>query len=169
MCGGKNVRVCVMNNLLPSSIKMHEKYDLKGSTYKRKASKYERSKGSPTFKDLDFMEFHPEGIFLEASTYDALIKTITRDCRVLESFKIMDYSLLVGIHNLDQAAREKEERKKAKAAALANDQAKNRVAGDGEWASRDSMITSVTNARRWCKVERFLTLCLPGAQGRFVT
>lgn len=26
----------VMNNLLPSAIKMHEKYDLKGSTYKRK-------------------------------------------------------------------------------------------------------------------------------------
>ena len=53
------------------------------------------------------MEHHPEGIFLEADTYSALVKTIQRDCRVLESFKIMDYSLLVGIHNLDQAAREK--------------------------------------------------------------
>lgn len=53
------------------------------------------------------MEHHAEGIFLEADTYNALVKTIQRDCRVLESFKIMDYSLLVGIHNLDQAAREK--------------------------------------------------------------
>lgn len=53
------------------------------------------------------MEHHPEGIFLEADTYNALVKTIQRDCRVLESFKIMDYSLLVGIHNLDQASREK--------------------------------------------------------------
>lgn len=53
------------------------------------------------------MEHHPEGIFLEADTYSALVKTIQRDCRVLESFKIMDYSLLVGIHNLDQAAKEK--------------------------------------------------------------
>lgn len=53
------------------------------------------------------MEHHAEGIFLEADTYSALVKTIQRDCRVLESFKIMDYSLLVGIHNLDQAAREK--------------------------------------------------------------
>lgn len=53
------------------------------------------------------MEHHPEGIFLEADTYSALVKTIQRDCRVLESFKIMDYSLLVGIHNLDQCAREK--------------------------------------------------------------
>ncbi|XP_076305707.1 phosphatidylinositol 4-phosphate 5-kinase type-1 alpha-like isoform X19 [Tachypleus tridentatus] len=108
-CGGKNVRMVVMNNLLPSSIKMHQKYDLKGSTYKRKANKYERNKASPTFKDLDFMEHHPEGILLEAETFSALIKTIQRDCRVLESFKIMDYSLLIGIHNLDQAAREKME------------------------------------------------------------
>jgi len=98
-----------MNNLLPSYVKMHQKYDLKGSTYKRKANKYERKKESPTFKDLDFMEHHPEGIYLESETYTALIKTMQRDCRVLESFKIMDYSLLVGIHNLDLAAKEKEE------------------------------------------------------------
>jgi len=111
-CNSKNVRMVVMNNLLPSAIKMHEKYDLKGSTYKRKASKSERSKSVPTYKDLDFMELHPEGILLEADTYTALIKTIQRDCRVLESFKIMDYSLLVGIHNLDIAAREEAERRR---------------------------------------------------------
>jgi 1-phosphatidylinositol-4-phosphate 5-kinase len=81
------------------------------------------------------MELHPEGILLEADTYTALIKTIQRDCRVgafsipnwhdrwaaiqvfcrqqvLESFKIMDYSLLVGIHNLDIAAREEAERRR---------------------------------------------------------
>ena len=27
--GGKNIRITVMNNLLPSTIKYHEKYDLK--------------------------------------------------------------------------------------------------------------------------------------------
>nr|XP_037871147.1 phosphatidylinositol 4-phosphate 5-kinase type-1 alpha isoform X13 [Bombyx mori] len=111
-CNSKNVRLVAMNNLLPSSIKMHQKYDLKGSTYKRKASKTERQKTSPTYKDLDFMEHHNEGIFLEADTYTALIKTMQRDCRVLESFKIMDYSLLVGIHNLDDAQREKNEARK---------------------------------------------------------
>jgi 1-phosphatidylinositol-4-phosphate 5-kinase len=88
---------------------MHLKYDLKGSTYKRKANKSERQKRSPTYKDLDFMEHHPNGISLEADTYAALIKTIQRDCRVLESFKIMDYSLLVGVHNMDLAQKEKQE------------------------------------------------------------
>ncbi|KAI1280551.1 Phosphatidylinositol 4-phosphate 5-kinase type-1 alpha [Halotydeus destructor] len=130
ICGGKNVRVCVMNNLLPTSIKLHEKYDLKGSTYKRKASKYEKTKPSPTYKDLDFMEIHPEGISLEAATYDALVNTIQRDCRVMESFKIMDYSLLVGVHNLDLAAKEKEEKLKEKLASIASEaavEAKGRV------------------------------------------
>lgn len=108
-CNSKNVRLVAMNNLLPSYVKMHLKYDLKGSTYKRKANKAERLKPSPTYKDLDFMEHHPNGIFLEADTCNALIKTIQRDCRVLESFKIMDYSLLVGVHNLDQALKEKQE------------------------------------------------------------
>ncbi|XP_014286463.1 phosphatidylinositol 4-phosphate 5-kinase type-1 alpha isoform X12 [Halyomorpha halys] len=106
-CNHKNIRIVAMNNLLPSIIPMHQKYDLKGSTYKRKASKSERNKKSPTYKDLDFMDHHPEGIFLEADTYTALVKTIQRDCRVLESFKIMDYSLLVGVHNLDQEAKER--------------------------------------------------------------
>lgn len=106
-CNHKNIRIVAMNNLLPSSIPMHQKYDLKGSTYKRKASKSERMKKSPTYKDLDFMEHHPEGIFLEADTYTALVKTIQRDCRVLESFKIMDYSLLVGVHNLDQELKDR--------------------------------------------------------------
>ncbi|XP_018403652.1 PREDICTED: phosphatidylinositol 4-phosphate 5-kinase type-1 alpha-like isoform X3 [Cyphomyrmex costatus] len=116
-CNSKNVRLVAMNNLLPSFVKLHQKYDLKGSTYKRKASKTERSKSSPTYKDLDFIEHHPEGIFLEADTYGALVKTIQRDCRVLESFKIMDYSLLVGIHNLDQAAKEKAQEQRLSASA----------------------------------------------------
>jgi 1-phosphatidylinositol-4-phosphate 5-kinase len=36
ICNAKHMRMVVMNNLLPSSIKLHEKYDLKGSTFNRK-------------------------------------------------------------------------------------------------------------------------------------
>ena len=55
---------------------------LQGSTHKRKASKNEKQKKSPTLKDLDFMDEHPDGLHLDALTYNALIKTIARDCRV---------------------------------------------------------------------------------------
>ncbi|ELV10744.1 Putative PIP5K1A and PSMD4-like protein [Tupaia chinensis] len=104
--GGKNIRIVVMNNLLPRSVKMHMKYDLKGSTYKRRASQKERDKPLPTFKDLDFLQDIPDGLFLDADMYNALCKTLQRDCLVLQSFKIMDYSLLMSIHNIDHAQRE---------------------------------------------------------------
>ncbi|XP_065218020.1 phosphatidylinositol 4-phosphate 5-kinase type-1 alpha-like isoform X6 [Planococcus citri] len=136
-CNSKNIRLVAMNNLLPSNIKMHQKYDLKGSTYKRKASKSERQKNSPTFKDLDFMELHPEGLFLEADTYQALVKTIQRDCRVLESFKIMDYSLLVGMHNLDLALKEKMD-KRAVANQMNNETGVSSSSGGADRTEADS-------------------------------
>ncbi|XP_053317906.1 phosphatidylinositol 4-phosphate 5-kinase type-1 gamma isoform X1 [Spea bombifrons] len=106
--GGKNIRVVVMNNILPRVVRMHFKYDLKGSTYKRRASKKEREKRSPTYKDLDFMQDAPEGLLLDTDTFSALVKTLQRDCLVLESFKIMDYSLLLGVHNMEQQERERQ-------------------------------------------------------------
>lgn len=80
--GGKNIRVAVMNNILPRVVRMHFKYDLKGSTYKRRASKKEREKRCPTYKDLDFMQDAPEGLLLDADTFSALVKTLQRDCLV---------------------------------------------------------------------------------------
>lgn len=133
-CNAKNVRILVMNNLLPSGLKMHHKFDLKGSTYKRKASKREREKNSPTFKDLDFMEMYPDGIFLQPELYQSLLNSIQRDCRVLESFKIMDYSLLIGIHNIDQANKEKD----------CEDNSNNVTLSDGESSSTGKASLSYT-------------------------
>lgn len=80
--GGKNIRVVVMNNVLPRVVKMHLKFDLKGSTYKRRASKKEKEKSIPTYKDLDFIQDMPEGLLLDADTFSALVKTLQRDCLV---------------------------------------------------------------------------------------
>ncbi|XP_048850249.1 phosphatidylinositol 4-phosphate 5-kinase type-1 alpha-like isoform X2 [Brienomyrus brachyistius] len=99
---GKNIRILVMNNLLPRARHMHLKYDLKGSTCKRQASAKEREKALPTYKDLDFIQNMPDGLQLEPENYNALSKTIQRDCLLLQSFKIMDYSLLLGIHNMER-------------------------------------------------------------------
>lgn len=80
--GGINIRLVVMNNVLPRCVKMHYKYDLKGSTYKRRASRKEREKACPTYKDLDFQDMHEDGLYFDTETYNNLMKTLQRDCRV---------------------------------------------------------------------------------------
>jgi len=111
-CQARDIRIVVMNNLLPTNYVMHQKYDLKGSTFKRKASKRECAKKSPTYKDLDFMKHYPEGISVEHNVYSAVMRTMICDCNFLETFHIMDYSLLLGIHNVDEEIRRHGEKNK---------------------------------------------------------
>jgi len=123
-----------MNNIILSSIKPQEKYDLKGSTFNRKvrflfyfansfkisvliilfrnkASKTEGNKSLPTYKDLDFLDRHPYGFILEEHIYNDIVRTLEQDCEFLESNNIVDYSLLLAVFNLDVAAREEAERR----------------------------------------------------------
>ncbi|KAF7669747.1 hypothetical protein LDENG_00146920 [Lucifuga dentata] len=135
--GGKNIRIVVMNNLLPRIIHMHLKYDLKGSTYKRRVSLKEREKALPTYKDLDFIQDLPDGLLLEAENYNALSKTIQRDCLLLQSFEIMDYSMLMAIHNMDQAIRERER-------------------GWGNSGDSGGSVEPVTTDQRWPQAQKSL-------------
>ena len=48
----------------------------------------------------------PEGFQIDPETYTALMSTIEKDCLLLESNDNMDYSLLLGVHNLDKAKKE---------------------------------------------------------------
>ena len=48
----------------------------------------------------------PEGFQIDPKTYTTLMSTIEKDCSLLESNDNMDYSLLLGVHNLDRAQRE---------------------------------------------------------------
>lgn len=91
----------VMNNLFPNNIKIHEKYDLKGSTSNRYASQKEKMKSSPTFKDLDFRNNYERGIFLDKKIYQSLLNIIKKDIKLLKAWNITDYSFLIGIHYVD--------------------------------------------------------------------
>jgi 1-phosphatidylinositol-4-phosphate 5-kinase len=89
------LRFAIFSNLIPTNIDIHEKYDLKGSSYKRDANFNERIKSSVTFKDNDFRELHPQGLKIPQNIFYHLKEILTRDVEFLEKLNIMDYSLLL--------------------------------------------------------------------------
>ncbi|CAM8974586.1 unnamed protein product [Rhodiola kirilowii] len=92
---GQKTRFIVMGNLFCTEYPIHERYDLKGSSYGRKTDKPEcEIDENTTRKDLD-LNFV---FFLGRYWFRELLKQIDLDCKFLEAVGIMDYSLLVGLH-----------------------------------------------------------------------
>ena len=89
----------VMGNCLnlPPGYTLSLKFDLKGSTVSRTAKKKEGPKLG-TLKDNDWLALNSP-LELSASGRDALLKQLVDDSRFLSSENIMDYSILLGIHN----------------------------------------------------------------------
>lgn len=84
-----------MGNLFCSEYTIHRRYDLKGSSHGRTTDKPEEEiDENTTLKDLDlnFILRLPKAWFQE------LHRQLDRDCDFLEQERIMDYSLLVGLH-----------------------------------------------------------------------
>ncbi|ESR39680.1 phosphatidylinositol 4-phosphate 5-kinase 2 [Citrus sinensis] len=96
--GGQKTRFIVMGNLFCSEYRIHRRFDLKGSSYGRITDKPEEEiDETTTLKDLD-LDF----VFrLDRSWFQELIRQIDRDCEFLEAERIMDYSLLIGLHFRD--------------------------------------------------------------------
>ncbi len=103
---GRKIHFVVMNNLFPPHRDIHQMFDLKGSTIGRdfKEEDLERNPRA-TLKDLNWLrrnyhfEFGPEKkrVFLDQ---------LQNDVSLLQKLKIMDYSLLVGIHDLSRGNEE---------------------------------------------------------------
>uniref|UniRef100_A0AC35U1F0 PIPK domain-containing protein n=1 Tax=Rhabditophanes sp. KR3021 TaxID=114890 RepID=A0AC35U1F0_9BILA len=104
---GDNTYLLVMRNIFGCKYNVHKKYDLKGSTIQRQASEKERSKELPTFKDNDFIEDNYK-LILPCAAKDQLLELLKADTEFLTKHHLMDYSLLVGIHDCDKAAKEEE-------------------------------------------------------------
>ena len=87
----------IMNNffLNEKDIKIEEKYDLKGSLYKRRLNKDRISSGEAQ-KDENFLE---NGIKIRLKRQEGrnLLDQIQKDAEFLADKKVMDYSLLIGI------------------------------------------------------------------------
>lgn len=89
---GRKVRFVVMKNLF-GDLPINLRYDLKGATYGRETPMTKR-KESSTLKDLD-LEY---SFVLDQTERERVMKQLRIDCALLESIKVMDYSVLLGIH-----------------------------------------------------------------------
>lgn len=97
---GKKIHFVVMNNLFPPHRDIHKTFDLKGSLVGRDFKEEEIEKRPrATLKDLNWKRRNMHFEFgVEKKT--AFVEQMKRDVELLTELKIMDYSMLVGIHDL---------------------------------------------------------------------
>jgi 1-phosphatidylinositol-4-phosphate 5-kinase len=101
----------VMNNVFNTPLKVHYKYDLKGSTYKRISRKckeinYDNYDFDIAMKDNDFTDRN-EKIDLSPYYKKILCNEAKSDSKFLSDHNINDYSFLIGIY--DQKFNNKEQ------------------------------------------------------------
>jgi 1-phosphatidylinositol-4-phosphate 5-kinase len=103
---GRKIHFVVMNNLFPPHRDIHRTFDLKGSTVGRDF-KEDDLEGNPraTLKDLNWLrrDMHLE---FGPTKKRMFIEQMQRDVKILQRLKIMDYSLLIGIHDLSRGNEE---------------------------------------------------------------
>ncbi|XP_041981048.1 phosphatidylinositol 5-phosphate 4-kinase type-2 alpha isoform X2 [Aricia agestis] len=99
-------------NVFSNHLNIHKKYDLKGSTVDREASEKELEKELPTLKDNDFIK---QGVRIDIgdAAKDKLLETLTADVEFLTKLHLMDYSLLLGVHECGRGEAEAEAAREA--------------------------------------------------------
>lgn len=98
----------LMRNVFTGHLRVHKKYDLKGSTVDREASDKEKQKKEPTLKDMDFLNDGAK-IKIGEEARGKLLETLSADVEFLTKNDIMDYSLLLGIHDTKRAVEDDRE------------------------------------------------------------
>lgn len=87
----------VMKNVFSTKLEIHERFDLKGSTYGRMTDNTEDY--TVARKDLNFIAGE-HTINIGEDCKQALMSQLERDCQFFRQLNLIDYSLLLGIHHL---------------------------------------------------------------------
>uniref|UniRef100_A0AAR2JKN4 Phosphatidylinositol 5-phosphate 4-kinase type-2 alpha n=1 Tax=Pygocentrus nattereri TaxID=42514 RepID=A0AAR2JKN4_PYGNA len=105
---GDETYMIVTRNVFSHRLPVHKKYDLKGSTVAREASDKEKTKELPTYKDNDFIN-DGQKIYMDEESKKVFLEKLKNDVEFLAQLKLMDYSLLVGLHDVEQGEQEQPE------------------------------------------------------------
>jgi len=98
------VNFIVMKNAFSSGDKIHERYDLKGSRIGRHSGEENLRLSRVMLKDLDLCQMNRR--IRLGPCRKQFLEQVTSDCKFLEKFEIIDYSLILGIHYLDDTTTE---------------------------------------------------------------
>ena len=103
---GRKIHFVIMNNLFPPHKDIHETYDLKGSTVGREYPE-DKARENPraVLKDLNWIH-REKTLELGPEKRALLTEQLRRDSELLRHLDVMDYSLLVGIHNMVRGNRD---------------------------------------------------------------
>mmetsp|Transcript_6602 Transcript_6602/g.8932 ORF Transcript_6602/g.8932 Transcript_6602/m.8932 type:complete len:820 (-) Transcript_6602:256-2715(-) len=93
----RKVHFVIMESVFNTLKTIHKLYDLKGSTKGRIAKPAEKEAGAP-WKDLDLLT-NKDKLYLGPDCKEKFMAIIRQDVEFLKQMRIMDYSLLVGIHD----------------------------------------------------------------------
>ncbi|KAJ2964237.1 hypothetical protein NQZ79_g813 [Umbelopsis isabellina] len=97
---GRKIHFVVMANVFPPNKDIHETFDLKGSKYGRLLPEEEIQKNpNAVMKDLNW-EKKGRKLLLGPRKRRLFIQQMVTDVRLLTRLNIMDYSLLIGVHDL---------------------------------------------------------------------
>jgi 1-phosphatidylinositol-4-phosphate 5-kinase len=101
---GLKMHFVIMNNVFLTNVKIHFKYDLKGSLFQRisrdpRKDNYDDYDFNIPMKDLDLLE-RKFKFNLGKEESETIINQIQNDSSFLASKNINDYSFLIGIHDI---------------------------------------------------------------------
>ncbi|XP_076848822.1 phosphatidylinositol 5-phosphate 4-kinase type-2 alpha isoform X2 [Brachyhypopomus gauderio] len=102
---GDETYMIVTRSVFSHRLPVHKKYDLKGSTVAREASDKEKTKELPTYKDNDFIN-EGQKIHMDEENKKMFLEKLKNDVEFLAQLKLMDYSLLVGLHDVERGEQE---------------------------------------------------------------
>ena len=94
--GRRKIHFVIMNNLFPSHRDVHEVYDLKGSTVSREQLS---AKPSAVLKDMNWLQ-RDRYVELGPQKRAQFERQLRADVSLLQRLQLMDYSLLIGLHDL---------------------------------------------------------------------
>jgi len=103
---GKKIHFIVMANVFPPDKDIHVKYDLKGSKIGRFIpTEEEINNKDAVLKDLNWIK-NEKKLYLGNKKAKIFINQLEKDVKFLADNNVMDYSLLVGLHNMAKGNQE---------------------------------------------------------------